>query len=95
VASVADRLAGAVLLGIDRAEIVAALARHAPDVPVVEVASTDDGAMGEVVRAAAALARAGDTVLLAPAAASKDMFDSYAHRGEAFAAAVAGLPTSP
>jgi UDP-N-acetylmuramoylalanine--D-glutamate ligase len=95
VASVADRLAGAVLLGIDRAEIVAALARHARDVPVVEVASTDDGAMGEVVRAAAALARAGDTVLLAPAAASKDMFDSYAHRGKAFAAAVAGLPTSP
>ena len=34
VASVADRLAGAVLLGVDRAEIAAALARHAPAVPV-------------------------------------------------------------
>jgi UDP-N-acetylmuramoylalanine--D-glutamate ligase len=93
VASVADRLAGAVLLGVDRAEIAAALARHAPGVPVVEVSTTDDGAMGEVVAAAAGLASPGDTVLLAPAAASKDMFVSYAHRGAAFAAAVHTLPT--
>jgi UDP-N-acetylmuramoylalanine--D-glutamate ligase len=91
VASVADRLAGAVLLGVDRARVADALARHAPEVPVIEVDSTDDGAMGEVVRAAAGLARPGDTVLLAPAAASKDMFTSYAHRGSAFAAAVHDL----
>src|SRR5690606_22424497 len=88
VRSVADRLAGAVLLGVDRARLAEALARHAPRVPVVEVASTDDGAMAEVVRAAAALAAPGDTVLLAPAAASRDMFSGYAARGEAFAAAV-------
>jgi UDP-N-acetylmuramoylalanine--D-glutamate ligase len=94
VAGVADRLAGAVLLGVDRAEIAAALARHAPGVPVVEVARADDGAMAEVVRAAASLARPGDTVLLAPAAASLDMFASYAKRGEAFAAAVRALPVS-
>ena len=91
VGSVADRLTGAVLLGVDRAQLVAALARHAPQVPVVEVSSTDDGAMGEVVAAAAGLASPGDTVLLAPAAASKDMFVSYAHRGDAFATAVRGL----
>jgi UDP-N-acetylmuramoylalanine--D-glutamate ligase len=91
VRSVADRLAGAVLLGVDRAQVAEALARHAPEVPVVEVARTDDGAMAEVVRAAAALARPGDTVLLAPAAASLDMFASYARRGDAFAAAVRAL----
>ncbi|OLE26891.1 MAG: UDP-N-acetylmuramoylalanine--D-glutamate ligase [Actinobacteria bacterium 13_1_20CM_3_71_11] len=95
VANVADRLAGAVLLGVDRARVAEALARHAPQVPVVEVASADDGAMGEVVHAAARLARPGDTVLLAPAAASKDMFVSYAHRGDAFAQAVRALGTSP
>ena len=92
VASVRGRLRGAVLLGVDRAEVAAALARHAPHVPVVDVSSVDDGAMGEVVRAAAALASPGDTVLLAPAAASLDMFTSYARRGEAFAAAVRALP---
>jgi UDP-N-acetylmuramoylalanine--D-glutamate ligase len=95
VASVADRLAGAVLLGVDRARVAQALARHAPHVPVVEVGSADDGAMGEVVRAAARLARPGATVLLAPAAASKDMFVSYAHRGDAFAAAVRALAATP
>jgi UDP-N-acetylmuramoylalanine--D-glutamate ligase len=91
VGSVADRLAGAVLLGVDRTEVAAALARHAPGVPVVTVDRTDDGAMAEVVHAAAALARPGDTVLLAPAAASLDMYASYAKRGEAFAAAVRAL----
>jgi UDP-N-acetylmuramoylalanine--D-glutamate ligase len=91
VVSVADRLVGAVLLGVDRANIADALARHAPLLRVISVDRTDDDAMGEVVRAAAALAQPGDTVLLAPAAASLDMFTSYAHRGERFAAEVRGL----
>jgi UDP-N-acetylmuramoylalanine--D-glutamate ligase len=91
VATVADRLAGAVLLGVDRDLIRAALARHAPQVPVVDVSTTDDGAMDEVVRAAAGLATTGDTVLLAPAAASKDMYTSFEARGHAFAAAVRRL----
>jgi UDP-N-acetylmuramoylalanine--D-glutamate ligase len=91
VASVAGRLRAAVLLGVDRTDVAAALARHAPDVPVVDVSTTDDGAMGEVVMAAAAFAQPGDTVLLAPAAASKDMYASYGARGDAFAAAVHAL----
>jgi UDP-N-acetylmuramoylalanine--D-glutamate ligase len=91
VAGVAGRLAGAVLLGVDRARVAEALARHAPQVPVVEVANVDDGAMAEVVRAAARLARPGDTVLLAPAAASYDMFANYGARGDAFAAAARAL----
>ena len=91
VGSVAGRLAGAVLLGVDRQRIAQALARHAPGVPVVDVDGVDDGAMGQVVRAAAELARPGDTVLLAPAAASYDMFRNYGHRGDAFAEAARGL----
>jgi UDP-N-acetylmuramoylalanine--D-glutamate ligase len=87
-----DRLRGVVLLGRDRAAVAAALARHAPEVPVVDVTSTDTGAMDEVVRAAARLASPGDTVLLAPACASMDMFRDYGARGDAFAAAVAALP---
>jgi UDP-N-acetylmuramoylalanine--D-glutamate ligase len=93
VAAVAHRLAGVVVLGTDRAVVIDALRRHAPEVPVIEVSSTDDGAMTEVVRTAAGLARPGDTVLLAPAAASYDMFSGYAARGDAFADAIRDLET--
>jgi UDP-N-acetylmuramoylalanine--D-glutamate ligase len=103
VAAVAPRLAGVVLLGRDRAELARSLARHAPGIPVIEVPSGDDGpvtggtagtaeeVMRRVVEAAAGLARPGDTVLLAPAAASMDVFTDYAHRGRAFAEAVEAL----
>jgi len=87
----AHRLRGAVLIGQDRQVIADALARHAPDVPVRVLDTGDDEPMTVAVRAAQELARPGDTVLLAPAAASMDMFTDYAHRGQAFTAAVQEL----
>ena len=102
VAAAAPRLRAAVLLGRDRAAVAEALARHAPEVPVVEVTPTETGGMPsvmpQVVARARALARPGDTVLLAPAAASMDQFRDYGARGDAFAAAVRALegrPTRP
>jgi UDP-N-acetylmuramoylalanine--D-glutamate ligase len=77
-----------VLIGRDRDQIAQALARHAPEVPVVDVSATDTGVMDTVVAHAAALAREGDVVLLAPAAASMDMFANYGARGDAFTEAV-------
>ncbi|MFF3210588.1 UDP-N-acetylmuramoyl-L-alanine--D-glutamate ligase [Streptomyces sp. NPDC002886] len=87
----AKRLRGVVLIGADRALIAEALARHAPEVPVVDLARTDTGAMLAAVREAARLAETGDTVLLAPACASMDMFANYSKRGDAFADAVREL----
>ncbi|MFE9855960.1 UDP-N-acetylmuramoyl-L-alanine--D-glutamate ligase [Streptomyces sp. NPDC005780] len=87
----AGRLRGVVLMGADRALIREALARHAPEVPVTDLDRTDTGAMSEAVREAARLARPGDTVLMAPACASMDMFVNYNKRGEAFADAVRAL----
>ena len=89
-----DRLRGVVLLGQDRQVIADALARHAPDVPTITIDATDTGAMESVVEEAAKLARAGDTVLLAPGAASLDMFANYGARGDAFAEAVRRLGQS-
>ncbi|KAB7741054.1 UDP-N-acetylmuramoyl-L-alanine--D-glutamate ligase [Nostocoides sp. F2B08] len=83
-----DRLRAAVLIGADRAVIAEALRRHAPDVRVIEVAATDTDAMDQVVASAFDAARPGDVVLLAPAAASMDMFADYGARGDAFCAAV-------
>ncbi len=84
---ISGRLAGVVLLGVDAPIIAAALSRHAPDVPVQLVPGKDDDVMRTVVRAAARMAAPGDVVLLAPAAASLDMYRSYAARGDAFARA--------
>ncbi|WP_422936348.1 UDP-N-acetylmuramoyl-L-alanine--D-glutamate ligase [Sinomonas sp. P47F7] len=95
----ASRLKAVVLIGVDSSELASALARHAPNVPVIPVEPGEtggdrpDGAsiMEAAVARAASAAASGDTVLMAPAAASMDQFVSYAQRGDAFIDAVRRL----
>ena len=74
----------AVLIGRDAPLLAPALGKSC----IVSIADSMETAVG----VAASIARPGDTVLLSPACASFDMFRDYAHRGEAFAAAVRSLP---
>jgi UDP-N-acetylmuramoylalanine--D-glutamate ligase len=85
----AARLRGAVVIGVDRAAVLTAFERHAPEVPVFEVTADDTGdVMTEAVKLASGVAASGDVVLLAPAAASMDQFADYAERGRQFSEAV-------
>ena len=72
-----------VLLGRDGPVMAQALAGS---VPVHQCAGLE-----QAVALAARLAQPGDAVLLAPACASLDMFNSFEHRGERFAELVNGL----
>ena len=72
------------LIGADAARIEAAVGDLA--VPVEHCTSLE-----AATERAAALAQAGDMVLLSPACASFDMFRGYAHRAEVFVAAVQAL----
>ncbi|HTE66335.1 MAG TPA: UDP-N-acetylmuramoyl-L-alanine--D-glutamate ligase [Candidatus Binatia bacterium] len=81
--AIAEHCRAAVLIGETAAELERLIGER---VPVRRAAMMD-----EAVHVAASLARAGDVVLLSPAAASFDMFVDYAARGDAFRAAVTAL----
>lgn len=87
----ASRLRGVVVLGVDRQRIAESLAEHAPDVPVVVLDTMDRTVMDEAVTQAARMARPGDTVLLAPGCASRDIWTGYDVRGDDFARAACAL----
>jgi len=73
-----------VLIGRDAPAIRAAL--EGTGVPLQDFATLE-----EATGRAAALAHAGDAVLLSPACASLDMFRNYAHRAQVFVDTVRGI----
>jgi UDP-N-acetylmuramoylalanine--D-glutamate ligase len=82
-ATAAPRLVGVVALGEARDAVARAMEGRVP----VRLADSVEEAVAE----AYAMAGPGDTVLLAPACASYDMFRDYAERGDRFAAAARDL----
>ena len=88
-----SRIKSIILIGQDREIIAQAFALHSPTTQLVRVDQSGDAKqlMKDVVAQAKKTAKSGDTVLLAPACASMDQFDSYVERGQLFAQAIKEL----
>jgi UDP-N-acetylmuramoylalanine--D-glutamate ligase len=86
-APLADAARGRVKRAFLIGEAAAELARELDSVP-----NEACGTLDRAVAAAAREARAGDVVVLSPAAASYDQFRDYEHRGEEFKRLVRTLP---
>lgn len=80
------KLKAAVVIGADTQELEGLFASHLPNLPLRVIAG--ERVMEQAVNAAIEFAGTGDTVLLAPAAASMDQFQDYADRGKQFQAEV-------
>ena len=84
-----QKIRAAVLLGSETGELEGLFEKHLPDVPVVICGKEEP--MRDAIEHSFRLAKSGDTVLLAPMAASMDQFVDYADRGDQFIAAVRKL----
>jgi UDP-N-acetylmuramoylalanine--D-glutamate ligase len=80
------KIKAAVVIGADTAELEALFAKHLPNLPLRVISG--EKIMSQAVSSALEFATEGDTVLLAPAAASMDQFQDYADRGNQFQAEV-------
>ena len=88
-----SRIKSVILIGADRELIAEAFKEKSPAIEIYRVDQISDAKklMEDVVFQAINIAKPGDTVLLAPACASMDQFNSYAERGQLFAQAVKAL----